>query len=161
MKKTFPFIIIALLLVVISVMAFVLVKQLQEPKVEHNGIVYEPNVSTGIPVQAGTDLPGIAIPGWTTIKLPSNATEAEVSLHNPTDNDGYYDLSFTLKLRDSGEIIFSTGHIEPGYKCSKVTLSRKLEKGEFPAVLVVQPYLRDESKKPTNNAELDILLIVE
>ena len=44
--------------------------------------------------------------------------------------------------------------------CSKVTLTRPLEKGEYPAVLRVQPYRMNDSRTPTNNAELDIVLTV-
>lgn len=161
MKKTFPFIIITLLLVVISVMAFVLVKQLQDDVVTNNGIVYEPNVSNGSKIQAGSNLPGVAIPGWAAIKLPTNTMEANVSLHNPDSNEGYYDLVFTLKLADTDEIIFTTGFVEPGYKCSKVCLNHELEKGEYKAVMFVQPYLQDKARTPVNNAKMEILLIVE
>ena len=58
------------------------------------------------------------------------------------------------------EVIFTTGLIPPGMSCSKVTLTRPLEKGEYPAVLRVQPYRMNDSRTPTNNAELDIVLTV-
>ena len=122
------------------------------------GIVFEPNKPTESSQSA---LPGISIPGWKAIKLPAGKLGADVSLHNPDANAGYYDLSFTLKLADSEEVIFTTGSIPPGYKCSRVTLTRELEPGNYLATLFVQPYLQDEHQTPTNNAELEILLIVE
>lgn len=161
MKKKFPFIIIAVLLVIVSVMAFALIKQSQEENVKNNGVVYEPNAVDGSVMYAGSNLPGVAIPGWTAIKLPAGTLEADVSLHNPDSNDGYYNLSFTLKLADTGEEIFTTGPIEPGYKCSKVLLNAELNTGKYHAVMFVQPYLQNEAQTPVNNAEMEILLIVE
>jgi len=161
MKNKWLIIIIAVLLVVITAMAVMLMKQNPSEESVSNGIVYEPNTGNDEKLQAGTDLPGIAIPGWTAIGLPGNSTEAEVSLHNPDANAGYYDLVFTLKLADTGEAIFTTGLVKPGYKCSKVTLNCELEKGEYSAVMLVQPYMQDTAQTPLNNAEMEILLIVE
>ena len=125
------------------------------------GVVFEPNSTAQAQGSVGTNMPEIAIPGWGAIKLPAGTLEAEVALHNPDANTGYYDLSFTLKLTDSEEEIFTTGPIAPGYKCTHVTLTRELELGEYDAILFVQPYLQDEDQTPTNNAELELLLIVE
>ena len=157
MSKKFQRVLIVLLLAIIAVLLLILFKPNQETPGQ--GVVFEPNDTEQANI--GTSLPGISIPGWSAIKLPSGVKEAEVSLHNPEGNAGYYDLSFTLKLADSGEVIFSTGLIEPGYKCSRVTLSRELSPGEYNATLFIQPCLQDEDQTPTNNAELEILLIVE
>lgn len=157
MSKKFQRVLIALLLAIIAVLLLILFKP--NTNTPGQGVVFEPNDAGQANI--GTSLPNISIPGWTAIKLPSGAKEAEVSLHNPEGNAGYYDLSFTLKLADSGEVLFTTGLIEPGYKCSRVTLSRELSPGEYNGILSVQPYLQDEAQTPTNNAELEILLIVE
>lgn len=151
-----------IIIVLLTIIAFMLIMTLMPDQEEDpgKGVVFEPN-STQVQGYVGTNLPGIAIPGWSAINLPSGVTEADVSLHNPEANQGYYDLSFTLKLADSSEVLFSTGPIEPGYKCTHVTLTRVLEPGKYEAVMFVQPYLQDEDQTPTNNAELEILLIVE
>ena len=112
--------------------------------------------------------PGIVIPGRTALSLPAGATEAEISLPNPEENEGWYYIAFELRLKRPEdapedapeEVIFTTGLIPPGMSCSKVTLTRPLEKGEYPAVLRVQPYRMNDSRTPTNNAELDIVLTV-
>lgn len=161
MKKKLPvFIILALIIVIVSLL--VVIFKISSPKEQQNhGVVLEPNKENLQDVQAGTDLPGIVIPGWTAIKLPAAKAEADVSLYNPDGNSGYFDLSFTLKLSETDEVIFTTGKIAPGYKCSKVTLEKELEPGEYEGILMVQPYLQDEKQTPTNNAELEILIIVE
>ena len=161
MKKKLPiFIILALVVVIVSLLVVIL--RISSPKEQQNhGVVLEPNKENSQEVQAGTDLPGIVIPGWTAIKLPAAKMEADVSLHNPDGNSGYYDLSFTLMLAGTDEVIFTTGKIAPGYKCSKVTLEKELEPGKYEAIMMVQPYLQDEKQTPTNNAELEIMIIVE
>jgi len=113
------------------------------------GVVFEPNSTAQAQGSVGTNMAEIAIPGWGAIKLPAGTLEAEVALHNPDANTGYYDLSFTLKLADSEEEIFTTDPIAPGYKCTHVTLTRELEPGEYDAILFVQPYLQDEDQTPT------------
>jgi len=153
-------VVIIILLIIIGVMTTILFKQ-KEPNKAATGVVFEPNTVAGENAQVGTALPGVAIPGWTAIKLSADTLEADVSLHNPDSNAGYYSLSFTLVLADTGEEVFTTGLIEPGFKCSKVPLNVKLKKGEYPAVMFVQPYLQDETQTPLNNAEMEILLIVE
>ena len=104
--------------------------------------------------------PGIAIPGWAGLSLPAGVTEAEVPLFNPEDNANWYYLTFELRLKDTDEVIFSTGLIPPGLYCNKVTLSRPLEMGTYDCTMVVQPYFIREVPTPTNNAVFDIQLSV-
>lgn len=157
MKKNALLAIIAVLLAVIAV----LIVQQGKSQEEHigHGVVIE--ASDDVPKgYVGTTLPEISIPGRTVIELPAGVTDADVSLHNPEDNADYYDLSFTLIIEETGETVFTTGLIPPGYQCSNVIMTEALKKGEYDAILRVQPYLKDEAHTPVNNAELSILLIV-
>lgn len=104
--------------------------------------------------------PGIAIPGWAGLSLPAGVTEAEIPLFNPEANADWYYLTFELRLKESNEVIFSTGLIPPGLYCNKATLSRPLETGTYECTLFVQPYFIREVPTPTNNAVFDILLSV-
>lgn len=112
------------------------------------------------PTPAPTE-PGIAIPGWGSITLPAGVTEAAASLQNPEENEGWYYMTFELRLKDTDEVIFTTGLIPPGQYCNKVTLTHPLEKGEYAAVVHVQPYRMDENQTPTNNADMETTLIVQ
>ena len=153
---------LAVIAVLLIITAVLLVKQMnsREEKPVGQGVVIEASgdIARGY---VGTTLPEISIPGRTVLELPVGVTEAEVSLHNPEDNTDYYDLSFTLIIKETEETVFTTGLIPPGYQCSRVTLTEALEKGEYNAILRVQPYLKDEAHTPVNNAELNILLIVK
>lgn len=160
MQRKLQSIVIVILLIIISVMFVILVSPKKSTDTG-KGIIFEQSISENSNSQVGTSNPGISIPGWGAIKLPAHEKEAIVSLHNPEENAGYYDLSFTLKLKNSNEVIFTTGSISAGYKCSRVTLTQELEPGEYEAIMFVQPYLVGEQHTPTNNAELELLLIVE
>ena len=120
----------------------------------------DPNAGALItPTPAPTE-PGIAIPGWGSITLPAGVTEAQVALSNPETNADWYYLTFELRLKDTDEVLFTTGLIPPGEYCNQVTLTRALEPGEYDAVMRVQPY-RMADQSPTNNADMATLLIVE
>lgn len=119
------------------------------------------------PTPAPTE-PGVAIPGWGSITLPAGETEVATTLKNPEANADWYYLTFEMRLptvdeetgEESYEVLFTTGLIPPGQYCNQVTLSRPLEAGEYNVILHVQPY-RMSDKTPTNNADTEMVLIVE
>ena len=128
----------------------------------------DPNAGELItPTPAPTE-PGVAIPGWGSITLPAGVTEAATTLKNPEANEGWYYLTFEMRLptvdeetgEESYEVLFTTGLIPPGQYCNQVTLTRPLEAGEYNVILHVQPY-RMSDKTPTNNADTETVLIVE
>ena len=157
-RKLLVGVLILLLCAVIAILAYLLWKQsAEEPEtVNGGGVVVEP-----IGGEICEDLPGVVIPGWGAMVLPAGETEAETTLYNPEKNEGYYDLSFTLTLDETGEEVFTTGKIAPGYRCSKVTLNRALEAGEYEATLLVQPYLQSDPDAQLNRANVSLTLIVK
>lgn len=135
----------------------------EAPKLE-----IDPNAGALITPTPAPVQPGIAIPGWGSITLPAGVTEAQTALQNPEANEGWYYLTFELRLptlneatgEEGYEVLFTTGLIPPGQYCNKVTLTRPLEQGEYKAVVHVQPYTID-NQTPTNNADMETVLIVE
>lgn len=123
-----------------------------------NKLVIDPNAGPS-PTPSPT-VPGIAIPGWAGLSFPAGVTEADVPLYNPEANAGWFYLTFSLRLKDTNEVIFSTGLIPPGLYCNKVTLNRPLEVGTYDCIMQVQPYFISDNPTPTNNAELEIKLSV-
>ena len=157
-KKLLVGMLILLLCAVIAVLSYLLWQHsAEEPEPTNGGgVVVEP-----IGGEIREDLPGVVIPGWGAMVLPAGETEAETTLYNPEKNEGYYDLSFTLTLDETGEEVFTTGKIPPGYRCSKVTLNRALEAGEYAATLLVQPYLQSDTDAQLNRANVSLTLIVK
>ena len=98
------------------------------------------------PTPAPTE-PGVAIPGWGSITLPAGVTEAATTLKNPEANEGWYYLTFEMRLptvdeetgEESYEVLFTTGLIPPGQDGNQVALTRALEPGEYNVILHVQP----------------------
>jgi len=158
--KSLLLLIFVLLLIIVVLLAVLFCGEPEQEAVHTSGLEYEASGNSE-ELSIKETLPNIIIPGWTGIRLHAGSTTASVSLHNPDANKDYYDLTFSLRLVELGTEIFTTGLVAPGEKCTSVTLLQELEPGEYPAKLFVQPYLRDEIHTPLNNAELEILLIVE
>lgn len=104
---------------------------------------------------------GIAIPGWGQISIPAGKTEVMVEFPNPVANTDKYYLTFKLVLKDTGEVLYTSGLVPPGKVIQKITLSRALTVGTYDAIVKVQPYKMDENKTPTNNADMQTKLIVK
>lgn len=163
-RKSFPFFQIGLMLVVFA--AGVLITSWwigHQPRSQVLSV--DPNAGklvTPEPKQkpAGPE-PDVAIAGWSKITVPANSLKATTSLYNPQENEGYYYLTYELLLKETEEVIFETGLIPPGLSCNEVALSRELEAGNYPAILHVQPYRMDVEQSPTNNANLELMLVVE
>lgn len=122
-------------------------------------LVIDPNIGA-TPTPAPTD-PPIAIPGWGGIRLKANSDTSEVALYNPADNEGWYYLTYSLTLADTGEELFTTGLIPPDMYCTMVTLQRQLAPGSYRGHMFVQPYRINDDLTPTNNAEYEIEILVD
>lgn len=131
-----------------------------EPTATPVRLQVDPNAGELITPEPTPVDPGVTITGWGGIKLPAGKLEASTALYNPIENDGWYDMTFELRMAETGEVIFTTGLVPPGQYCNKVTLTRKLEAGQYAGILHVQPYRQDEAQTPTNNVDLDIAIIV-
>ena len=72
-------------------------------------------------------------------------------------NEDFY-LHFNIILRDTDEVIYSSGLVEYGNYIDKLKLNREIEKGEYDAIVFIQPY--DIKLNKTNNAKFNIRLII-
>lgn len=72
-------------------------------------------------------------------------------------NEDFY-LQFNIILRDTDEVIYSSGLVEYGNYINAIELNREIEKGEYDAVVFIQPY--DIKLNKTNNAKFNIKLII-
>ena len=106
----------------------------------------------------------VSIPGWGEITLPPNTTEIQCDFYNPVENEGYYYLTFELRLPDDSaqgyEVLYNSGLLAPGEHTQTITLSRGFPEGKYDAILHVQPYRMDGLMTPTNNLNSSIKLRV-
>ena len=120
-----------------------------------SGLVVDPNAGEFVkPEQA----PGVAIPGFRSLTVPANTKEIYgINLYNPIENDGWYYLTYKLCLLDKNgdvsEVLYESQLIPPNNLVKDITFTRGLPKGEYDAVMLVQPY-RIVDNSPTNKANM-------
>ncbi len=105
---------------------------------------------------------GVTIPGVAALVIPSDETEVSVNFFNPEENDGLYYLTFELKVEIDGSYrtLYTSSLVEAGKRIEKISLSTALKKGEYNAVIHIQPY-RTDGLTPTNNADIVARLTAE
>lgn len=107
----------------------------------------------------------VLITGIWMIECSAGSTEVTTNLQNPSENAGQYYLVFEIRLPDDSakgyEILYCSEPVAPGDCITNITFSHALEKDVYDAILHVQPLRMDEGNTPTNNVDLDILLMVE
>lgn len=101
---------------------------------------------------------GIKIPGYPSITLPANQQEVTVALLNPEGNPCYF--TFELALRDTDEVLYTSGLVPPGQVISSITLSRALPAGEYNAVIRISTTSL-ENGSAMNGANVETVLIVQ
>ena len=107
----------------------------------------------------------VLITGIRIIECAAGSTKVATKLENPAGNADRYYLVFEIRLPDDSargyEVLYCSEPVEPGKSITNITLAHALEKNIYEAILHVQPLRMDEEKTPTNNVDLDILLVVE
>lgn len=132
------------------------------------GLTIDKNAGAYVAPQAETESkPGVAIPGWGSFTFPPDTVELTnmVDFYNPDANEGYYYLTFELRLPDDSEqgyeVLYASQLVPAGMHIQTITLNRPLEAGEYEAIVHVQPYTADDSLTPTNNADMKTTLYVK
>lgn len=127
---------------------------------------FRPELDPNAKVWTGETLPdksekkeavGIQIPGYPSITLPANRTEVTMALLNPEGNPCYF--TFALVLKDTDEVLYTSGLVPPGQVISAVTLSRALAAGEYNAVIQISTTSLEDGSA-MNGANMETLLIV-
>ena len=163
MKNKAVYIALAVVTVLLIIACIFLLLPDKSDGSEGMGLTVDPNSGIYVaPEKTETEdaASGIAIPGWGSITIPANTTAVDVNLKNPSENEGKYNMTFTLTLDGEEEPLAETGLIRPGESALKLNLSRPLEAGEYKAYVHVQPY-RISDNSATNNANIGVTLIVK
>lgn len=161
--KILVILLLVLLLFVVTTGVVVFVPLLTEEKKPSSGVNLDVDPFAGAFVEQER-APGVTIPGMASIQIPVNAKIVTgVDLYNPTENDGWYYLTFKLSLLDENdkvkETLYESGLLPPGDHIQTITLTRGLSAGTYDAVMHVQPY-RMADKTPTNSADLKLTIYV-
>lgn len=131
----------------------VLLMLLQIPRTREDGAVpdKENNIASLSDKEGNTENQSIILPGFVELDL-NNPGKALCNL-----NEDFY-LQFNIILKDSEELIYSSGLVEYGNYINEIKLNKELQKGVHDAFILIQPY--DLGLNKTNNAKFNIKLIV-
>lgn len=76
-----------------------------------------------------------------------------------------YNLQYTIMLKETGEEIYQSKVIRPGYGVREFNMNRSFEAGEYPIVIRVNSSAMEESDNAEdaayNAGQLEAVLIVE
>lgn len=87
-----------------------------------------------------------------------NGKKGRIGIENIAAN--HYSFQVDLKLDDTGETVYSSGVIDPGYYIEYVELNQSLQAGDYPATAVFTTYSLDESEDKIAEARVKLTLHV-
>ena len=100
----------------------------------------------------------IAIPGYEKLSFAAGKTAQTVNLKNPPENACTFVL--TLTLDEDGTTLWTGKALSPGEAFTRITLSRALDAGEYPAALHYDCFSMQDNT-PLNGAEIELTLEVK
>ncbi len=126
---------------------------------DKNPLGIDPNVQYYGNMHAGQVNPNpeqILIPGFGRLVFGANDPDVSIELGNPQGNPCYF--RYTLRLSDTGEVLYTGGLIPPGMMVDKIKLSRGLPRGEYKVIIEIETFSLDESLTPMNGASAEVAL---
>ena len=160
-----------LFIMTVIVMAFN-VKRSKEEHPQSGGIGYDVN-QTNEPISSNASsdkqlpaFPSVTMPGCTKINASSDsAIVKNVSLFNPEDNEGWYDLAFTISVDVNGNgeytTVYESEKVAPGYRITEFEMDKILEAGTYNARIDIIPYYIYDNNMALNRGAINVPMIVE
>jgi len=119
---------------------------------------------TGFPLQPEADAKacgfngqGIEFLGVNDLTVEKGATNADMLLLNPKENQCYF--TFEIVLKDTGNSLYSSGLVKPGMCIDEITLPSELPEGGHSAIIKIRAFsLEDLSEM--NGADMEFYLTV-
>ena len=99
----------------------------------------------------------IAIPGYEKLSFAAGKTAQAVNLKNPPENACTFVLTLTP---EDGEALWTGKALSPGEAFTRITFSRALDAGDYPATLHYDCFSLNDNT-PLNGAEIKLTLQVK
>ena len=99
----------------------------------------------------------IAIPGYEKLSFEAGKTAQTVNLKNPAENACTFVLTLTM---EDGEILWTGKALSPGEAFTRITLTKALDVGDYPATIHYDCYTIEDNQ-PLNGAEINLTLEVK
>ncbi len=130
-----------------------------QPKGQVDQNIVEGDITLSTKKKIQTKGASIKLPGITTMHFKAGQTEQEFILRNPEENPCYF--KFQIILDSTGEIIYESNLVPPGYAISKFHLTRALDAGNYKATVKYLTYSFDAEQNPLNNGQMKTTISVE
>lgn len=109
----------------------------------------------------------IRILGMSKLTAKPNSTRVKKQLINVEGNA--YNLTYTITLKETGEVLYTSPAIKPGYGVQEFDMSRSFKKGNYPVTVTINTSAKDDQQKKGktksnvayNAGKLDATLVVE
>ena len=124
--------------------------------IDQNAVLGEGEIS--IPDKTKTRGRQIKVYGIPELPLAANTKEQSFVFSNPEENPCFFVIE--IELSDTGEVIYTSNLLPPGYSISKFTLNRELAAGTYPATIHVKTYSFDIVQRKLNNMDLKTTIVV-
>ncbi|MDR3240875.1 MAG: hypothetical protein LBT37_01720 [Lactobacillaceae bacterium] len=125
-----------------------------------NALNLDPNAGDKIDKDANKNAKkGIQIPGYPEITLTAGSPKMNVALTNPKDNPCYFE--FTLKIKDTGEVLYKSADVAPSKTINEETLKRSLDAGTYDAVIEIRTKALKSPHAAMNGANVATRLVVK
>ena len=98
----------------------------------------------------------IAIPGYEKLSFAAGKTAQTVNLKNPPENACTFVLTLTP---EDGEALWTGKALSPGEAFTRITFSRALDAGDYPATLHYDCFSLNDNT-PLNGAEIQLTIEV-
>ncbi|MGN0520787.1 MAG: hypothetical protein ACI4LB_08620 [Candidatus Fimenecus sp.] len=125
--------------------------------IDANAVLGEGELS--IPEKIDTSGRNITVNGAPEMHLVAGQREQNYVFSNPESNPCFFVIE--MELADTGEIIYTSNLLPPGYSISKFTLNRPLEEGTYNVILHYKPTSFDQEQRPLNNMDIKTTVIAE
>lgn len=126
--------------------------------------VIDPNAVLGegqlsVPEKIDTSGRNITVNGVPEMHLVAGQREQNFVFSNPESNPCFFVIE--MELADTGEVLYTSNLLPPGYSISQFTLNRPLEAGTYNVVLHYKPTSFDQEQRPLNNMDIKTKIIAE
>lgn len=109
-----------------------------------------------VPDKTETKGKQIKINGIAEMNLAAGQLEQNFVFYNPEENPCYFQIE--IELRDTGEVLYTSNLLPPGYHISHFSLNRALEEGEYPVVVHFKTFSFDKEQRPLNNMDIKTVI---
>lgn len=110
-----------------------------------------------VPEKTDTRGRQIKVNGIAEMNLKAGVREQNFVFSNPEENPCFFVIE--VVLADSGEVIYTSNLLPPGYSISNFTLNRALDAGSYRAVVHVKTYSFDKEQRPLNNMDIKTTIV--